>query len=163
MRKILLLTLTLMSLSLSTLAQDWTGRVYECTDSEMLREQLTREMKSDPDFQNMGFMEKQMISTVINCMKLKMTMKFKKDNKVTTSASVSLDSEKTKLIPGIADLREAFDEMARDMAKSMNSTDTYSISGKAVEIDGTKFNILEDGKKLQVSEEGFTLTFVRKK
>ncbi|MCR4613276.1 MAG: hypothetical protein K5778_04665 [Bacteroidaceae bacterium] len=163
MKKFFLIALTLMSLSLSALAQDWTGRVYECNDSELLREQMTAQMKADPEFQSMDYMEKQLVSTVINCMKLKMTLKFKKDQKVTTTASVTLDTEKTKLIPGIADLREAFDEMARDMAKSMNSTDSYTIKGKTVEIDGSAFNILADGKQLQVSEDGVTLTFVRKK
>ena len=163
MKKFFLLTLTLLSLSLNSMAQEWTGRVYECTDTEMLREQMVTQMKTDPDFQSMGYMEKQMVSTVIDLMKMKMSLKFKKDNKVTTSVSVSLDNEKTKLIPGIADLREAFNEMARDLAQSMNSTDPYTIKGNTVEIDGTPFTILEDGKKLQVSEEGITLTFVRKK
>lgn len=163
MKKFFLLTVTLLSLSLSLVAQDWTGRVYECNDSEMLREQMTAQMKNDPDFQNMGFMEKQMVSTVVNCMKLKLIMKFKKDNKVTTSGSVSLDSEKTKLIPGFVDLREAFDEMAREMAKEFNSNDTYSIKGNVLEVTGTKFTILEDGKKFSVSEDGITLTFTRKK
>lgn len=163
MKKFLLITVTLLSLSLSAMAQDWTGRVYECNDSEMLREQMMAQMKTDPDFQSMGFMEKQLISSVINCMKLKLTMKFKKDNKVSTSGSVSLDPEKTKLIPGFADLREAIDEMARDMAKDFNSNDTYTISGKTLDVDGSKFTILEDGKKIQMSEEGITLTFTRKK
>ena len=163
MKKFFLLTLTLLSLSLNSMAQEWTGRVYECTDTEVLREQMVTQMKTDPDFQSMGYMEKQMVSTVIDLMKMKMSLKFKKDNKVTTSVSVSLDNEKTKLIPGIADLREAFNEMARDLAQSMNSTDPYTLKGNTVEIDGTPFTILEDGKKLQVSEEGITLTFVRKK
>lgn len=163
MKKFFLLTLTLLFLSLNSMAQEWTGRVYECTDTEMLREQMVTQMKTDPDFQSMGYMEKQMVSTVIDLMKMKMSLKFKKDNKVTTSVSVSLDNEKTKLIPGIADLREAFNEMARDLAQSMNSTDPYTLKGNTVEIDGTPFTILEDGKKLQVSEEGITLTFVRKK
>lgn len=163
MKKFFLIALTLISLSLSALAQDWTGRVYECNDSEMLREQMMAQMKTDPDFQSMGFTEKQLISSVINCMKLKLTMKFKKDNKVSTSGSVSLDSEKTKLIPGFADLREVFDETAREMAKEFNSTDTYTIKGNVVDIDGSAFKILADGKQLQVSDEGVTLTFVRKK
>jgi hypothetical protein len=163
MKKTLFLTLTLLTLSLSAMAQDWTGRVYECNDSEMLREQMMTQMKTDPDFQSMGFMEKQLISSVINCMKLKLTMKFKKENKVTTSASVTLDSEKTKMIPGFADLREAIDEMARDMAKDFNSNDTYEVKGKTLDVDGSKFTILEDGKKIQMSEEGITLTFTRKK
>ncbi len=163
MKKTLFLTLTLLTLSLSAMAQDWTGRVYECNDSEMLREQMMAQMKTDPDFQSMGFMEKQLISSVINCMKLKLTMKFKKENKVTTSASVTLDSEKTKMIPGFADLREAIDEMARDMAKDFNSNDTYEVKGKTLDVDGSKFTILEDGKKIQMSEEGITLTFTRKK
>ena len=163
MKKTLFLTLTLLTLSLSAMAQDWTGRVYECNDSEMLREQITAETKADPEFQSMGFMEKQLISSVINCMKLKLTMKFKKENKVTTSASVTLDSEKTKMIPGFADLREAIDEMARDMAKDFNSNDTYEVKGKTLDVDGSKFTILEDGKKIQMSEEGITLTFTRKK
>ena len=124
---------------------------------------MMAQMKTDPDFQSMGFMEKQLISSVINCMKLKLTMKFKKENKVTTSASVTLDSEKTKMIPGFADLREAIDEMARDMAKDFNSNDTYEVKGKTLDVDGSKFTILEDGKKIQMSEEGITLTFTRKK
>ena len=163
MKKFLLLTVTLLSLSLSAMAQEWIGRVYECTDTEMLRAQMVAEMKADPDFQSMGYMEKQMVSTVIDLMKMKMTLKFKKDNKVTTSVSVSLDNEKTKLIPGIADMREAFNDMARELAQGMNSTDTYTIKGNTVEIDETPFTILEDGKKLRISEEGITLTFVRKK
>ncbi len=163
MKKTPFLTLTLLTLSLSAMAQDWTGRVYECNDSELLREQMTAQMKTDPDFQSMGFMEKQLISSVINCMKLKLTMKFKKENKVSTSGSVSLDPEKTKLIPGFADLREVFDETAREMAKDFNSNDTYTISGKTLDVDGSKFTILEDGKKIQMSEEGITLTFTRKK
>ncbi len=163
MKKTLFLTLTLLTLSLSAMAQDWTGRVYECNDSEMLREQITAEMKSDPEFQSMGFMEKQLYSTIINCMKMKLTMKFKKDQKVTTSASITLDSEKTKMVPGFADMRDAFNEAAREMAKDFNSTDTYEVKGKTVDVDGTAFQILEDGKKLQASEDGITLTFVRKK
>ena len=53
--------------------------------------------------------------------------------------------------------------MARDMAKDFNSNDTYTISGKTLDVDGSKFTILEDGKKIQMSEEGITLTFNRKK
>ena len=151
MKKTLFLTLTLLTLSLSAMAQDWTGRVYECNDSEMLREQITAETKADPEFQSMGFMEKQLYSTIINCMKMKLTLKFKKDQKVTTSASITLDSEKTKMVPGFADLRDAFNEAAREMAKDFNSTDTYEVKGKTVVIDGGEFQILEDGKKQWVS------------
>lgn len=163
MKKTLFLTLTLLTLSLSAMAQDWTGRVYECNDSEMLREQITAQTKADPEFQSMGFMEKQLYSTIINCMKMKLTLKFKKDQKVTTSASITLDSEKTKMVSGFADMRDAFNEAAREMAKDFNSTDTYEVKGKTVDVDGTEFQILEDGKKLQASEDGITLTFVRKK
>lgn len=163
MKRNFFLILALLSLSLCVEAQDWTGRIYDCSDTEMLREQISKQMKADPEFQEMGFMEKQMVSTIISCMKLKMTMKFKKDNKVVTTASVTLDSEKLRLVPGINELREVFDEAARDMAKSMNSTDTYKVNGNTVDIGDAKFAISDGEKRLSLSEDGITLSFVRKK
>ena len=162
MKKNVFLTLMLLTLSLSAMAQDWTGRVYQCNQSDELRMQMVNEMKSDPDFEKMGETEKTYMAMLIGCIDVKVAMKFKKDKKVTTSFYITLNEAKMKQnnIPSL--LFEPFKEMIRDMQSDMKETTDYSFKDGKVIINDTPFTILDGEKKLTSKEDGITLTFIRK-
>lgn len=162
MKKNLILTMGLFMLSLCAVAQDWTGRVYQCTQSDQIRLQMVNEMKSDPDFDKMDDTEKTYTAMLIGCIDVKLALKFKKDNKVTQSAYITLNEEKMKQAGIPSMLNEPFKQMIRGMQDDMKETFTYSFKPGILVIDGDEYAILEDGKKLSTTLNDVKLTFVRK-
>lgn len=162
MRKNILLTLTLLMLSLTAFAQDWSGRVYQCTQSDELRMQMVKEMTSDPDFEKMDMQERTIMAQIVSCIDVKFALKFKKDNKVTQSAYITLNEEKMKQngIPSI--MTTVFKDAIRGMQDDMKSTDTYSFKPGILVIGEDEYTIVEDGKKIVTKQDNITLTFVRK-
>ena len=143
-------------------AQDWNGRVYMCTQTDDLRQYIITQMTSDPDYEQMGYEEKQFMSILFNCMDVKMGMKFKKDNKVTTSFYLSLNSSRFSQSGMPAFARDEINRQIQQMQSDMKETSSYSVSGKTLTIDGDEFAISDDEKEYSIQEGDVTLTFKRK-
>lgn len=153
----------LCAVTLCSWAQDWNGRVYMCSQEEELRQYMIAEITSDPEFESQSFEEKQFMSTFLNCIDVKLGMKFKKDNKVTTSFYLSLNNSRFSKsgIPAFA--REELNRQIQQMSSDMKDTSTYSIDGKVLTIGDEQYTISDDEKELTVTDEdGLVLTFKRK-
>lgn len=165
MRKAVIVALTLFCIAVNTIAQDFTGRVYECHDMTAIRKYMQYELKNDPDVQEMSKDMKDFTVLLINSIRMEMSVTFKKGSKLQTKAKSSVDTDYLKSHGADWLNRQLISYCAKELASGFKDTYTYIVKDGVIETSEDDFYIVNGGEALEIRDEdsGISLRFVRTK
>ena len=153
----------------SLAAQDWNGRRYITEDLEVCHQMILKLLAKDKSFSDAPAVEKEAVVALLAMTDIKIGMAFKSKNRFVSTVMMSINNSLAhKASMGREQIEEA-NSMLMQLSADMKTSGTYTIEGKNLNIkDDTNketvtFTLLEDGQKIQATEDGITIVFKRLK